>query len=74
LDLSILDTLAEKVELLVDELGASRREVDTLRGELMEQEQFMNQARREKEQTDEAKTLARQRIEALLEKIEKEVG
>lgn len=74
MDLSILDTLAEKVELLVEELSAARREVETLRGELMEQENFMTQARLEKEQADEVKDQARQRIEGLLAKIEQEVG
>ena len=74
MDSAFVEMLADKVELLIERHSAANAENQSLKEKLEAQEAELDRLRREMDQIQTDKSQARSRLEALLERIELEVG
>jgi FtsZ-binding cell division protein ZapB len=73
-DLAIFDKLEARVEALLDQIRTLKGENQSLKSALEEKEASLRRLVEENEAALAAKAEARQRLEALLQRIEGEVG
>lgn len=74
MDSALVEMLADKVELLIERHAAAKAENQSLKEKFEAQEAELDRLRREMDQIQADKGEARSRLEALLERIESEVG
>lgn len=74
MDSALVEMLADKVELLIERHAEARAENKSLKEKFEVQEAELERLRREMDQMQADKGQARSRLEALLERIESEVG
>ena len=74
MELAIFDQLEARVEALLDQLRTLKGENQSLKSALEEKDDSIRRLAEENEAAAAAKAEARQRLEALLQRIEGEVG
>lgn len=74
MDLAIFDKLEARVEALLDQIRTLKGENQSLKSALIEKDESFRRLAEENEAALAAKAEARQRLEALLQRIEGEVG